>query len=234
MGLFTTGCSSTNLVTKGDKMMNNGQYSMAILQYEKAAKKSDSYESHLKKGLAHYRVSDLAKANDGFSNAIKVEPVHSSLAYYYRAQLNYAVDIFRALNDVNEALIRDSQNVQALNLRGRIYVNSSDYAKAVQDFSAALLLTTSNSNIKPYLFHNRALAYIEKGDYIAAKEDFAQYIRFLQKNNIDITEDEKYLVGVLEYGTGDYDEALKIWEDISLTKQQYAMEIVRDSILTEK
>lgn len=225
VGLLASGCVSTSPLTKGDQMMSDGQYSWAIAQYEKSLKKRESYDGHLKKGLAHYRLSENAKAIEEFTAAIKVEPVHSANAYFYRAKISFSANqTEEAFSDIQESLIRNGNNMYALNLRGQIYMQKGENVRALNDFMDALS-KSKNSNTSALLHNNIALAFIEISDYEAAKEHFTKYIFHLSDNEVIIEEDDLYLKGVLEYGTGNYETAFATWDGLSKAKSSYAMGI---------
>ncbi len=212
--VVATGCNSTRMFSRGDKSMHDGRYKEAIAYYDKGLKRSGNYEASLNKGIAQWRVREYLNAEHSFTDAINASPENASLAYYYRAELEFKTgNISDSLQDVNKSLEQDPLNVQALNLRGRIHTLQGRYIAAIEDLSAAITFE-GESSISGYLYHNRAIAYIGMDDFKSARDDCEQYIRFLRKNNLPITVEDNYLIGVLQYAADDQDGALTSWKNM--------------------
>ncbi len=64
------------------------------------------------------------------------------------------------------------------NDRGLAYYDTSDYDRAIQDYTEAIRL---NSDLS-LAYYNRGLAYAEKGDYDQAIQDFDEVIRLDPKD----------------------------------------------------
>ncbi len=207
-----TGCNSTRMFSRGDKSMHNGRYNEAIAYYDKGLKNSENYEASLNKGIAQWRVREFSNAESSFTNAINASPQNASLAYYYRAELKFkSGKIEDALLDVDKSLKQGPLNVQALNLRSRIHTQQGSYKAAISDLSAAITIE-GESRIAGYLYHNRAIAYIGIDDFKSARDDCEQFIRFLKINNLPITVEDNYLLGVLQYAADDEDGAITSWK----------------------
>lgn len=216
-------------VQRGDKSMHDGNYKEAIAYYDKGLKRSDNYEASLNKGIAQWRIREYSNAKHSFADAIKTSPENASLAHYYRAELEFKTgNIKDALKDVNKSLSQDPLNVQALNLRGRIHTLQGRYIAAIEDFSAALTLE-GESSISGYLYHNRAIAYIGMDNFKSARDDCEQFIRFLRKNNLPITVEDNYMLGVLQYAADDQDGALTSWKNLPSEERAKIKRIIGNS-----
>ncbi len=212
--VLAIGCSSTKTFSRGDKMMYEGKYAEAIESYDKCLKHTDNYYAFLNKGIAEWRLKEYQKALQSFSDAIKAKPGNASLAFYYRAEIEFKTDkISDAFHDVNKSIEQDPLNVQALNLRGRIHTVEKRFKAAVNDFTAAIGIE-GESTISGFLYHNRAIVHIAMDNFTSAIYDYEQYIKFLRKHNLPVTVEDNYLLGVLQYASGNRDEAYASWENI--------------------
>ena len=229
--VVTAGCNSTRMFSRGDKSMQNGRYEEAITYYDKGLNRSDNYEASLNKGIAQWKVREYSNAENSFADAIKASPENASLAYYYKAELEFKTgNIEDAHRDVNKALNQDPLNVQALNLRGRIHTLQDRYTAAIEDLSAAITIE-GESRISGYLYHNRAIAYIGKDDFKSARDDCEQFIRFLRRHNLPVTVEDNYLLGVLQYAVDDEDGALTSWKHMPSEERAKIRRIVGNSNL---
>lgn len=84
----------------------------------------------------------------------------------------------RALEDYNQAILRNPSYANAYNNRGVTYRLKGDYDRAIRDYDEAIWLDRSI----PAFFYNRAIAYTEKQDYDRAIADFEMVLRFNAKN----------------------------------------------------
>ncbi|MFQ5964352.1 MAG: tetratricopeptide repeat protein [Candidatus Scalinduaceae bacterium] len=227
--VVAAGCNSTKSFTRGDQYMHDGRYEEAIIFYDKGLKHSDNYQALLNKGIAQWRIKQYSNAKQTFSDAINVYPENSPLAYYYRAELEFKTgNISESLRNVNKSIKQYPLNVHSLNLRGRIYILQGRYKPAVEDFSAALAIE-GESSVSGFLQHNRAVAYIGMDNFDSARTDYEQFIRFLRKNNLPITVEDNYLLGVLQYASGKQDEALASWKNMPLEEKARIKQIVENS-----
>ena len=227
--MVTTGCNSTRMFSQGDKSMQNGQYKEAISYYDKGLKSSDNYDAILNKGIAQWRVREFSNAERSFTDAINTSPQYASLAYYYRAEMGFkSGNLESALSDVNQSLKQDPLNVQVLNLRGRIHTLQGSYTDAIRDLSTAIIIE-GESRVAGYLYHNRAIAYIGKDDFKSARNDCEQFIRFLKINNLPITVEDNYLLGVLQYAVDDEEGALTSWEHLPPVQRDRIRRVVGNS-----
>ncbi len=224
--VVAAGCNSTRMFSRGDKSMQNGRYKEAITYYDKGLRRSDNHEASLNKGIAQWKIREYSNAEVSFSEAIESSPEYAPLAYYYRSELEFkAGNVSDALNDVNRSLGQNSLNVQALNLRGRIHTMQGRYTAAIEDLSAAIAIE-GESRITGYLYHNRAIAYIGKDDFKSARDDCEQFVRFLKKNDLPVTVEDNYLLGVLQYAVDDEDGALTSWKHLPTEEKAKIRRIV--------
>lgn len=227
--IVAAGCNSTRMFSRGDKSMMNGRYKEAIAYYDNGLKHADNYEALLNKGIAQWRIREYSNAEHSFAEAIRVSPDNAALAYYYKSELEFkAGNIIDALRDVDKSLIQDSLNVQALNLRGRIHTVQGKYLAAIEGLSAAITLE-GESRVSGYLYHNRTIAHIGNEDFKSARDDCEQYIRFLRKNNLPVTVEDNYLLGVLQYAADNEEGALASWKNMPSEEKARIRRIVGNS-----
>ena len=77
-----------------------------------------------------------------------------------------------------------------------------------------------------YLYHNRAIAYIGIDDFEAARSDCEQFIRFLKTNNLPITVEDNYLLGVLQYAADDENGAHSSWSHLPPAERDRIRKVV--------
>jgi tetratricopeptide (TPR) repeat protein len=111
--------------------------------------------------------------------------------------LTKALSLVDTSNDELKAVI--------INSKGKIYYQKGNYEKAIEDFTNAINLYSSN----PDFYENRGLAYIYKGENNKVKEEFDKVI---DENYGYADESVYYLRGGLNYNEGKHDLAI---EDLS-------------------
>ena len=86
----------------------------------------------------------------------------------------------RALDDYNQAILRNPGFANAYNNRGIIHRIKGEYDLAIRDYDEAIWL---DRNV-PATFYNRAIAYTDKQDYDRALGDFDTVLGFNDKNSL--------------------------------------------------
>lgn len=125
----------------------------------------------LQRAVAHTVVQNYADAIDDLTTAIEIDP-GLALAYWQRgvceAMLNESnapqgmeakIKGASALHDLNRALELLPDDPYVHYDRGNLYFSQEDYAKAIEDYDAAI---EANHNL-PEAYFNRGLAHIHSG-----------------------------------------------------------------------
>jgi len=126
----------------------------------------------LQRAVAHTVAQNYAEAIDDLTTCLDIDP-NMMLAYWQRGVCEAMLNEFNssqgvdskiksasALYDLNKAVELDPGNAYVLYDRGNIHFSQADYAKAIDDYTAAI---ASNRNLAEAYF-NRGLAYIHSGE----------------------------------------------------------------------
>jgi len=128
---------------------------------------------------------------------------YEKTAVAYAAELDHKeiaqILLQDAISDYNNALNKDSSNVDAYYNRGKVYVDAAMYDDAILDFNRMLVIKPINANA----FTERGYAYQRKGNRNRALSDYSKAIE------IDPRHERAYeLRGLLNFAEGKYDEAI--------------------------
>ena len=158
LGLMMTGalgcpeplCQDWGQVSRGDSYAEEGQYEMAIQEYDEAIRlERDDADAYYKRGLAHEALGKTKEARRDFESAIQEydETIRTSpYAYpYYQRALTY-----KALGMTIEA--------------------ERDFESAIQEYDEAIRL---DPQAGPY-YYNRGVAHEALGKTLEAERDFAK------------------------------------------------------------
>jgi tetratricopeptide (TPR) repeat protein len=143
------GCEDWGQVSRGDSYAEEGQYEMAIQEYDEAIRlERDDADAYYKRGLAHEALGKTKEARRDFESAIQEydEIIRTNpYAYsYYQRALTY-----KALGKTKEA--------------------EQDFESAIQEYDE-----TIRTNPDAYSYYQRALTYKALGMTIEAERDFAK------------------------------------------------------------
>ena len=199
-------------------------------------------ENHLSSA---FRISEDSIKKDPAFNGIQDDPAWHSLWQkdWYNESEKTAADVMyymkrkqyeQAVTRLDEAIVKDPDNVELIQLRGKVFLKQENYAAAAGDFSSAI----KSDKFSTANFTDRGFAYLKSGrfkdavnDYNKAlKDDPANFPLYLQRAEAyagqanwpsaikDIQlymkyfEDDMhalYLCGEYYYSGGDYMNALK-------------------------
>ncbi|MBN3923560.1 tetratricopeptide repeat protein [Nostoc sp. NMS4] len=188
----------------GDEYFEKGEYTNAIVNYNKALKVNQSDVSlYYKRGLAHYQLGDYEAAIADYSQAIQMN-LHDAKFYNKRGLALYQLGrLDEAINDYTQA-IRINPNV-AVAYKNRAEARSyvGDNQGAIEDYTQAIKINPhyadayKNRGISRYLLGSQpgfpqaikinpqdAIAYKKRGnarsdlgDFEGAIEDYTQAIQ---------------------------------------------------------
>ncbi len=143
------------------------QYCNKVLQIMRT-----NYDAQILKARIFYIQGDVEESLKIVDTAISFSPGFS-VGYAYRALFNYQINhYYDALNDADKAIILDPYQALPYVVRGLIHlqagqIKNEELDKAILDFSRALAINDQD----PEALLNRAIAYREKGDVVAAIAD---------------------------------------------------------------
>jgi tetratricopeptide (TPR) repeat protein len=189
------------LYEKGEKFYDEGNYTLAINEYDKAIRMDPENHEYLNsRGVAYYDQGKYYYAMSDFINAIRCKS-NFALAYFNLAYSKYNLDDNRAaLEDVETSILYDPEYCGAYNLMGLIYTDMESSDSAMMAFENAFQCDSSNSL---YLFNMGYLRYSDR-EYLLAIEQFTKAL----KKGYDDMNIYSY-IGNSYDAAGYYDEAIE-------------------------
>lgn len=160
---------------RGEARLNAGYNRLAILDFSESIRlNKDDVSAFVGRGRAKLADGALAGSIADFSSAIRILPksdpgyaMRSSSLYTERAHVRIvSKQLDAAVGDLNEAIRLNPLDGQAWNTRGVAYVKKHDYARAVDDYTAAIALIPY-----PVMYENRGYAYELQGRQKEAVDD---------------------------------------------------------------
>lgn len=148
-----------------------GNYSSAIAD-DNMAIRLDSMDalSFNNRGIDRYDSGDFRGAVDDFSHALKLGSLEDYWSYWWRGNAHEKLgDRFAALDDLTEAIKRNSKYALPYGDRARIRCALGDKDGALDDLNRALRL----SDRYPYLFRQRADLLSSMGEPKLAVQDYS-------------------------------------------------------------
>ncbi|WP_257168508.1 caspase family protein [Bradyrhizobium sp. SRS-191] len=171
---------------RGSAYYDKGEYEIAIADFNDALKSGPpSGTIFHNRGNAYRGSGDFAKAIADYGEAIRLTP-KSALSWQNRGISKQATgDLDGALTDINEAIRLDPGLASPLINRSVIWRAKGNFDRAITDASEAVrlaqnppanIMTPPGSVIISAHVH-RALAYEVKGEFDAAKADYAAALK---------------------------------------------------------
>lgn len=118
------------------------------------------------RGMAYSQSGEFQLAHEDFSMAIKWGQDRAN-NYFNRGWVKSELEEYvSAIDDFSKSIELDSTDAEAFYYRGMSYALNNNFEKAIQDYSRAIA-----KNKAAVYFENRALAYIQTGDYKNALRD---------------------------------------------------------------
>ncbi|NPU12370.1 tetratricopeptide repeat protein [Bradyrhizobium sp. 83002] len=171
---------------RGSAYYDKGEYEIAIADFNDAIKNGPpSGTLFHNRGNAHRGAGDFAKAIADYDQAIKLTP-KSALSWQNRGISREATgDLDGALTDINEAIRLDPALASPLINRSVIWRAKGNVERAIADGSEAVRLAqnppanvmTPPGSVVIAAHVHRALAYEAKGEFDAAKADYAAALK---------------------------------------------------------
>ncbi|MDR0693696.1 MAG: tetratricopeptide repeat protein [Prevotellaceae bacterium] len=194
-------------------------YKEALRWYEKVDSRALRYYEHVecvfKKGYAYFETGEIDLANKCFIETKDVpdSPYNVPATYYY-GYTEYLKQHYISAQLAFEKISSDDRFATlALFYLLNIYYSQQDYKEVVK--IGGSLLPTMDEPYHSEMARTIAESYYHTGDYSKAREYFAIYSP--QKTNLSRT--DEYFLGLLEYQSADYTEAIRYFNRVSRAHQ---------------
>ncbi|QQS48237.1 MAG: tetratricopeptide repeat protein [Acidobacteriota bacterium] len=192
----------------GVELFKNGNYDEAILKFNDAVNLNPSNDAaFVGRGRVRLAQNDYDQALADFSEALKLNPGNSE-ALIGRGNAHLGSKNWDAgIADFSKAL-EMNQSAEAYYNRGRIYEYKKDYARAIEDFRAAIKLSAEDP--KPLVGIGNI--YLQQGDNERALGNFSQALA-LDPNLFEayLGSGNAYLAGGRnELALSSYDKAIQL------------------------
>lgn len=210
--VFTsTGTSyiAEKFVIQGDAHAENGEYTEALKEYNRAIETDPNYAvAYNARGFVYRRQGLYTLALADYTTAIELDPEYETaynnrcLAHYYLA------DYASALADCNRAIQLHSEFARFYNNRGLVYKAQGEYDLALADYNHAIQLNADYA----LAYNNRAMVYYAQADYEVAIENFSTAIDLDPMLYLAFYNRAKtyHNLGNYERALADYDRALDL------------------------
>lgn len=158
-------------VNRGVERARLGEHARAVADFGRALRiDPDNASAYLQRGIVHHDRGAFESAVASYDAALDIEP-SLDLAWQRREEaMGYTIEPWRGeLNMLNQALLRDPNNVELLNNRcWARAVNDDDLDLALADCNAALAREPRYSAV----LDSRGLVYLKRGEYSRALADY--------------------------------------------------------------
>jgi Flp pilus assembly protein TadD len=163
----------------GDTHFEQGNLTLALLQYNRALEGNSTRASALyKRGLVFLKERRWREAASQFQETLKSEP-KSSLAHEGLGYANFQLGQDGSAEEtLRQAITLDATRWQAHNFLGLVYDRQRRYRDAIAEYQAALALQPG----EPSVSNNLGLAYHLDGQYDDAVDAFQQALRTRSNN----------------------------------------------------
>lgn len=177
---WTAIASAGKHVESGDSFFNEGNYTSALAEYNKAAK-SEPKDAMAYLGRARVRFlseqDEMALAD--VNKAIELNP-DSVPAYEFRSWLRCASkDYEDALADIDKAIALQPEDITLYISRGEIYREKGDSARGFADIEKGMKSPRAQAKINEISLYGRMLIH---GDKATEEKEFARYCEILEIN----------------------------------------------------
>ncbi len=190
-------------ILKGILEYRKGNYSQAVLVWEKVLEHSDDRAGlYFYLSLAYKKMGYPKKSMDAILNGLRISPKHSKLLLFLASQKYTEHKYSQALKILNESDSKDSEIAYG---KGLCNFELGNYKQAKQNFST--FLKFNSKSITGYL--NLGNTLVKLGKYTSAVE---AYNRGLSINPED--SDILYNLGGAYFAQKEYKKALQKWQKL--------------------
>jgi tetratricopeptide (TPR) repeat protein len=174
----------------------------------------------------YYLQGDFDRAIQIYTRDIDREPNQSSHYVARAGCFLHLMQIERVKADLERALNLAPNNIQALQLRGEVYMMEKDYDRALEFFDRALQINP-NWGV-PYF--DRGSVLMDKKEYSSALDDFNKAVSLTPQVYLFylIRSTAHFRLGDLDSAHRDQDEALRLAEKDSLVMAEFNLTLYKD------
>jgi Flp pilus assembly protein TadD len=198
--------------------------------------KPDDYSATVQRGVAFDRVGDAGSAQQDYSKAIEVAP-DAALPRLYRAnlaiktnQVDQAIPDIQALQGLE---MEKHEQVAALVLAGTVSEKKGDWGNALRSFRQAIDLghgdpdPATMKHVRDATYNASECCY-RMGDFERACGYYQDGVDAKLRAEEPVTEDDSYMLGVLNYLRGDFAKARASFANVSPARQKQAAKLLND------
>lgn len=225
---LATGCSSKEkYFSKAEKSLQEGQYTEALEQYNKAIMEDEKLQlSYRGAGICSLNLKEYEKADDYFLRALQqskgiIGDVEIDIAYYRAECKRLLGQDEEALKIYTSILDYDSEQSDARLWRGVIYANMDKISEAKKEFAQVIKEQPDQVGLYYQIYQTLksageqdAESYLEQG--VACKDDSMEGL---------------YLKGCLCQAAGEIEKALELLQESQ--KKGYAKSAFRMGLIYE-
>jgi len=173
-----------------------------------------------KRGFIYYSDKDYSKALSDFDNAEKYKSNNAMVYFKRAEIYRQRNEIDKAISDYTKCISKQPDYLEAVIKRGELYYQKKEYEHAIEDLKKAKIqndtkkvntiiahsyyqIHNTDKAISAYsdvvtrfrsrdwdVYYNRGLLYLEKKEYLKAKNDFSKSIAY-KKDNLSLHHQDK-------------------------------------------
>lgn len=154
---------------RGTAYYNDGQYRLALQDYNKAVEHGPNYSiSYYNRGNAYSAMQETDKAIKDFTKAIELNPRNANVFSNRGNAFNSVGDFQRAIEDQTTAIGINPKNADFYFNRGLAHTGLGEFKQAISDYSKAIELNPYDADA--YLYRGEALE--RTGKHLEAEIDY--------------------------------------------------------------
>ncbi len=152
----------TALIKKGNQKIANGEYEVAIEEFNQALAIEETNAKALgHRGIAHSQLENYEQALDDYNQSLNLNADNHQI-YYNRGLVQTRLEDYKsAIDDFTEAIKRQPNFAPAIGSRGFAYAELENYKAAIKDLEKASQLFKENGNKRVAYRLQRAARYIQ-------------------------------------------------------------------------
>lgn len=173
-----------------------GDFNGAILDYTKVIFYEPSADVYFNRGNSKYSLMDFNGAKEDYSNALKLNSQFIEARYSLAVTKNDLKDYHGAIAILDLPYVDKSHPI--LMQMARAYAGLEDHVKALQNYTAAVLINPDSNT-----FYARGVFFMDVNYFKKANNDFIAAV-YLDKNNAPAY----FFRGISSFFLGEYQKAL--------------------------
>lgn len=164
---------------RGENCMKNGEWAIAITQFDEALKQDPKYAAaYRRRGIAYYNQGKYDRTYADCSEALKLNPKDTE-AQLYRGHVHQQKgECAQAIAEYTAVLRLDPKNIGAYGNRGIMHWQKGELDLALADYARALKIDPKYGPA----YCNRALIYAQRQNFKAAIAEGEKFIKYNPKH----------------------------------------------------